>query len=57
MHDMGISQSKQITSLGLTGFKKLVVKNTSMPQALQNCEQAESYCNANGIQGGGAFGS
>lgn len=32
-----VSQSKQITSLGLMGFKKLVVKNTSVPQALQNC--------------------
>lgn len=37
VNDMGIFQSTQITSLGVMGFKKLVVKNTSIPLALQNC--------------------
>lgn len=33
-NDTGI---KQITSPGIMGFKKMVVKNTSIPLALQNC--------------------
>lgn len=41
VNDMGVSQSKQITSLGVMGFKKLVVKNTSTPLALQKAWNAQ----------------